>query len=965
MIERRVVDGRPATVAYLSADFALVDRGRAAIIKVIYDDGDLAFVSTERHQQDLRLDELTSGELEGWTDSHPRDLLDAWLEDAKKAARVAKAKKQQRAKQRKQSGRNLPRKPRVKKVEQYLGEEPLEVGILTAGDDRVCDECDDYAAGAPYDIDEVEDSLPIHPNCRCTWFPWDDKRFAHDEGPPDFIKDPLTGQFGGSHSKGGTLTPQERRQAWTEETEKKRQAWLAKFGKPSREAALGEVEGKYKNWQPSKDVVHHQARIKEILAKQAQVSTTYRWQMKMYSQEADKFAAANPSVAGLMNANVVSLKAKIGESFFREAKLKQAKGTAGFGTVNALIAKAAGLGVQSGTSRSPLSHNTRQAVALKSMAHRSQMTLAMEPEAFFGSALEVSGWEKVGGQKGSNPGGTYVDPLDDSQWYVKQAQSEDHLANDLLTQRLYKLAGLNVPEQKKVELNEMPAVASKLILNSAGEPAGTLADAATSERALAIQKLQAGFAVDAWLGNRDVIGLVNDNVLMDYKDGILTPARIDFGGGLKYRAQGEEKPFTKAANEINSLRDPSINKQSAAVFGDMTNKQIGASIDKVLALTPGQIKTEAALLGIPEVGETLVARRQWLAQWAEQNEASTPSTKVVAASAATGIQEQPPVKAKSAPAEPAQSLTPEPVITPEETKKASKAGPFYPAPTTPQGQSIVKPFNEKWATKTEFTQQELVQKVTEYKATKAKLESIATMEQQAQATAAAEQKAKYEKENAAKIAKEKAEAAKAKAELAGIATELGISEGDADAVNALVGLSGGSVKTVVADFKKFQEEGKHQGLPISPFQYALLQSYVGSAYININEQLRKGFWDIRTHVFANAVNAALAKLPAYNKALKRGIGLTTNEQGQYKEGQIVLWNAFSSCGKSGSFNKNTICHITPLQTDKTRFRDLGKLNPHEAGGEVLGMARSALKVTKSEGSPGGKMNVWLQEVEVI
>lgn len=50
------------------------------------------------------------------------------------------------------------------------------VEVLTAGDDRVCDECQDYADGGPYDIDELE--LPLHIECRCAYVPVDDARFA-------------------------------------------------------------------------------------------------------------------------------------------------------------------------------------------------------------------------------------------------------------------------------------------------------------------------------------------------------------------------------------------------------------------------------------------------------------------------------------------------------------------------------------------------------------------------------------------------------------------------------------------------------------------------------------------------------------------------------------------------------------------------------------------------------------------
>ena len=57
--------------------------------------------------------------------------------------------------------------------------EPVElVQVLTAGDDRVCDDCNDIAEDGPYDIEEARDLIPAHPNCRCAFVPFGDKRFA-------------------------------------------------------------------------------------------------------------------------------------------------------------------------------------------------------------------------------------------------------------------------------------------------------------------------------------------------------------------------------------------------------------------------------------------------------------------------------------------------------------------------------------------------------------------------------------------------------------------------------------------------------------------------------------------------------------------------------------------------------------------------------------------------------------------
>jgi hypothetical protein len=63
-------------------------------------------------------------------------------------------------------------------IEAAEEEEVVLVGVLTAGDDKVCQDCEDIAEGGPYEIDEARELIPAHPNCRCAFIPWGDKRFA-------------------------------------------------------------------------------------------------------------------------------------------------------------------------------------------------------------------------------------------------------------------------------------------------------------------------------------------------------------------------------------------------------------------------------------------------------------------------------------------------------------------------------------------------------------------------------------------------------------------------------------------------------------------------------------------------------------------------------------------------------------------------------------------------------------------
>lgn len=44
------------------------------------------------------------------------------------------------------------------------------VEFLTAGDERVCDQCSSLE-GQEYKVDEAHNIIPVHPNCRCCWIP--------------------------------------------------------------------------------------------------------------------------------------------------------------------------------------------------------------------------------------------------------------------------------------------------------------------------------------------------------------------------------------------------------------------------------------------------------------------------------------------------------------------------------------------------------------------------------------------------------------------------------------------------------------------------------------------------------------------------------------------------------------------------------------------------------------------------
>jgi hypothetical protein len=59
------------------------------------------------------------------------------------------------------------RVPRLRRDYLIRDDDESEVSWETAGDENVCDDCEDMASGGPYTLDEVEDLIPLHAGCRC------------------------------------------------------------------------------------------------------------------------------------------------------------------------------------------------------------------------------------------------------------------------------------------------------------------------------------------------------------------------------------------------------------------------------------------------------------------------------------------------------------------------------------------------------------------------------------------------------------------------------------------------------------------------------------------------------------------------------------------------------------------------------------------------------------------------------
>ncbi|MFB9303541.1 prolyl oligopeptidase family serine peptidase, partial [Kibdelosporangium philippinense] len=228
------------------------------------------------------------------------------------------------------------------------------------------------------------------------------------------------------------------------------------------------------------------------------------------------------------------------------------------------------------------------------------------------SPLPTRSWRQIGVRVGSNVGDTYRAP-DGTSYYLKESSTSQHARNEVLAAELYQLAGIDTADVRLAWIGDELGVSSRIV--RAGSP--SFVDGLQDGRYL--EKVQDGFAVDAWLGNYDVVGLEYDNVLTDPEG---NPVRIDPGGALLFHATGRPKTredFDGSAKEWDTLRDRNVHEQAAAVFGSMTEKQMRASALRVVAVRPEQIDDAVDRAGFEgrtahRLKQTLKLRRQDVAR---------------------------------------------------------------------------------------------------------------------------------------------------------------------------------------------------------------------------------------------------------------------------------------------------------------------------------------------------------------
>lgn len=193
------------------------------------------------------------------------------------------------------------------------------------------------------------------------------------------------------------------------------------------------------------------------------------------------------------------------------------------------------------------------------------------------AVLDTALLQQIGGRLGSNPGGTFEDAAG-RRFYVKSADSAELAHNEILTARLYQLAG--APTLTYVETTRADQIATVLIRLDKK----SVTTLSPEER----RQAQHWFGVHAWTANWDVAGFHGDN--QGVTDGVVLT--LDLGGALEFRAMGTPKgrAFGTEVTELDSLRTDPDNPFSRALFSDMDGDALREAIAVVTALSDDTVR---------------------------------------------------------------------------------------------------------------------------------------------------------------------------------------------------------------------------------------------------------------------------------------------------------------------------------------------------------------------------------------
>ncbi len=167
---------------------------------------------------------------------------------------------------------------------------------------------------------------------------------------------------------------------------------------------------------------------------------------------------------------------------------------------------------------------------------------------------------------GSNPGGVFRNPLDQSKHYVKFYRDPEQAKAEVAASGIYNLLGAKTMDHRLVSYNGNIGVATKWNPNTQSIPEHEF----QHKDPIELARIFHGAVLTK---NWDAVGLDHDNIVKDHSDNLHS---VDLGGTFKFRAQGAPKEYGPDIAEYDSLRDHNKNWQAASVFGHLTPEHLSS-----------------------------------------------------------------------------------------------------------------------------------------------------------------------------------------------------------------------------------------------------------------------------------------------------------------------------------------------------------------------------------------------------
>lgn len=197
---------------------------------------------------------------------------------------------------------------------------------------------------------------------------------------------------------------------------------------------------------------------------------------------------------------------------------------------------------------------------------------------------------KTTGPSGSQEG-YWLKGKTGEKYYVKPMDSA-HAANEVGAMRAYELAGaipgIDIPYVNVIQrVDDKPVVVSRFI-ESVDQHAGHWWDSSSGQNARF--NAQKFFGMDALLSHYDVVGLVNDNMLVHaMTQNVL---RVETGGAMQFRATGAAKAGWKVGASwvdpwtLRGIAHDGVpgGEQAKSVFGNMSNENVATRLGALKTL---------------------------------------------------------------------------------------------------------------------------------------------------------------------------------------------------------------------------------------------------------------------------------------------------------------------------------------------------------------------------------------------